>query len=386
MQVKDIVKKFTRQYGLIVALGVITVILAVLTKGSLFNSMNISNLILQNSYIILLSVGMFFCVLTGNVDLSVGSVLAFCGSMLGVFIVRMHLNPWISMLLVLCLGVLIGLFQGSFIAFLSVPPFIATLAGELIFRGLTLYILKGHSISPFPNQIRYIASGYVDEQFVAGNIHYLTIVFAATIMVSMMYSEIVNRNNLKKYDVQPKSLFSLATKLLFAFLLMGYIFFKLATYRGLPFVLLLILFIVIIYSFIANRTVLGRHVYSVGGNRQAAILSGVNAKKIMLIVYVNSALMAAVASIIVTARLNAATTSAGTGFELDAIAACYIGGCAAGGGEGKISGVIIGALIMGILNNGMQIMGIGTDLQMVAKGIILLLAVTYDVFFKAKSR
>lgn len=373
------------KYGMIIALTIITILFGAITKGSIFNAMNISNLILQNSYLIILSVGMFFCILTGNIDLSVGSVLAFCGALLGVLVVKNGMNPWLSILIILGIGGVIGLFQGSFIAFLNIPPFIATLAGELIFRGLSLYILAGHSISPFPKDFQFIASGYLFEQVRIGPYNLGVILLISFALIVMFIREFMTQRQRKRYDLTVEPFYTLVAKYAFIALIFGFIAFKLATYRGIPLLLLVLIVIVLIYNFIASKTILGRHVYAVGGNRTAAALSGVKTKKIMLLVYVNSALLAALSGVIVTARLNAAATSAGLGFELDAIAACYIGGCAASGGEGTIGGVIIGALVMGVINNGMSIMGIGSDIQRVVKGFILLIAVTYDILSKSKS-
>ena len=333
-----------RQYGMVIALTVITLLFGILTDGNIFNAMNVSNLILQNSYLILLSVGMFFCILTGNVDLSVGSVLAFCGSILGVLIVKCGLNPWLSTILVLALGVTIGVIQGVFIAYLNVPPFIVTLAGELMFRGLTLVILAGHSISPFPADFQYIASGFVAEQLKAGPVNILAVICAVCAFAAIIWIQIADRRQRIGYGFAAEPIAFTIIKNVLIFIVAGFIFYKMATYRGIPLILLILLAFVLIYNFIATKTIIGRQVYALGGNRAAAALSGINTKRLMLIVYANSSFMAAVSSIIVTARLNAASTSAGTNFELDAIAACYIGGCAAGGGEGTIMGVLIGAL------------------------------------------
>lgn len=383
MNIKKLLHGNIRQYGMIIALVFISLFFGVLTNGNIFNAMNVSNLILQNSYIILLSVGMFFCILTGNVDLSVGSVLAFCGAILGVLIVKNGMNPWLAVVAVAVIGIAIGAFQGSFIAFLNVPPFIATLAGELAFRGLTLYILAGHSISPFPAQFQFIASGYIYENLKVGGLNIIALLFGAAAFVALLLNEISKYKDRKKYGFSVAPVPSIIVKYAFIFAVLGFIIYKLAIYRGLPLALLILVVIVLIYNYIATKSVIGRHVMALGGNPKAAALSGVKTKKIMLLVYINSAFMAAISSIIVTARLNAASTSAGTGFELDAIAACYIGGCAASGGEGSLFGVIIGALVMGILNNGMSIMGIGSDIQKVVKGLILLLAVAYDIYSKS---
>ena len=375
-----------RQYAMVIALLAIALIFGVLTKGAIFNPMNVTNIILQNGYVILLSVGMFFCILTANVDLSVGSILAFSGAMLGVFIVKMGMNPWLAVILVLLIGIAIGIFQGFFIAKLDVPPFIATLAGELIWRGLTLVILAGHSLSPFPAQFQFIASGYLLENVKIGSANLFALIFAAVVYVVLILSEMRKRAKRTKYGFDNTPIGAVAVKMVFIFAVTGFIFFRLVTYRGIPIVLIILLAFLLLYDYIASSTILGRQVYAVGGNRSAAELSGVRTRRVMWLVYINSAFMAAVSGIIVVARLNAASPSAGTGFELDAIAACYIGGCAAAGGEGTVFGVVIGALVMGILNNGMSIMGIGSDFQKVVKGFILLAAITFDIYTKSKQR
>ena len=301
-----------RQYGRVIALTVITLLCGILTDGNIFNAMNVSNLILQNSYLILLSVGMFFCILTGNVDLSVGSVLAFCGSILGVLIVKCGLNPWLSTILVLALGVTIGVIQGVFIAYLNVPPFIVTLAGELMFRGLTLVILAGHSISPFPAEFQYIASGFVAEQLKAGP--------AVCAFAAIIWIQIADRRQRIGYGFAAEPIAFTIIKNVLIFIVAGFIFYKMATYRGIPLVLLILLAFVLIYNFIATKTIIGRQVYALGGNRAAAALSGINTKRLMLIVYANSSFMAAISSIIVTARLNCMT---GT-FHSEALSSCEV--------------------------------------------------------------
>lgn len=230
-----------RQYGMVIALTVITLLFGILTDGNIFNAMNVSNLILQNSYLILLSVGMFFCILTGNVDLSVGSVLAFCGSILGVLIVKCGLNPWLSTILVLALGVTIGVIQGVFIAYLNVPPFIVTLAGELMFRGLTLVILAGHSISPFPADFQYIASGFVAEQLKAGPVNILAVICAVCAFAAIIWIQIADRRQRIGYGFAAEPIAFTIIKNVLIFIVAGFIFYKMATYRGIPLILLILL-------------------------------------------------------------------------------------------------------------------------------------------------
>lgn len=374
-----------REYGMFIALLVIVALFQILTGGKLLLPMNIAGLILQNSYMICLAVGMFFCILTGNVDLAVGATLGFSGAIAGWLIVRQGLNMWLGMLLVLLVGILVGAFQGFFISKLKVPPFIATLAGMLVLQGGTLVILQGHSISPFPASFQYIASGYVLEKVKIGNYNVFALLCGIVACAALIFTQVREWKKNKKYGFKTISIEILIAKIVVFSLGILYIVLKLARVRGIPVVLLILTIIVITYNFIATRTVLGRHIFALGGNQKAAALSGVKTDKLMFLVYTNSGLLAAFGSILVSARLNAASTSAGSGNELDAIAACYIGGCAAAGGEGKILGVVVGAMVMGVLNNGMSMMGIGTDIQRIVKGLILLLAVTFDIYSKSKS-
>ena len=375
-----------RQYGMTFALGFIILLFGLITKGILFRPMNISNLVMQNSYIIILSIGMFFCILTGNVDLSVGSVVAFTGAMLGTFLVIMGMPVWLGILLVLILGVVIGAFQGFFIAILNVPPFIVTLAGMLIFRGLTLIVLAGQSLSPFPTSIQFIASGFIlpDLKFLGLNVFVLLAGFVLSVLYVL--SELGKRHSQKKFGFELTPLVFFIIKCVCVAVVIVLISFGLSAHNGMPFIFVILLLIVAIYSFIANKTIAGRHVYAVGGNVNAARLSGINTKSVMFWVYTNMGFISAITGIVVAARLNAAVPKAGNGFELDAIAACLIGACSASGGIGTAGGAVIGALVMGVLNNGMSIMGIGQDWQQVIKGFILLIAVTFDIYSKSKSQ
>lgn len=374
-----------QQSGMVIALVFICILFEILTNGNLLTAMNISNMVLQNSYIICLSVGMYFCILTGNVDLSVGRVLGFTGAVLGWLIVKNQMNVWLSIILILLLGIAIGAWNGFFIAKFKVPPFIATLAAELVFQGATLWLLQGHSLSPFPEKIQFIAAGFLFSEAKVGGFNVFAIAVGIISCLVVIYLQVrdYKKHVEYNYDIPAKPMVIAKTAAICAVIL--FLIIKLAQVRGIPFVLVLLLGVVLIYNFVATKTVFGRHVFALGGNAKAAALSGVKTAWIMFAVYVNSAFLAAVGSILVCARLNAASTSAGTGYELDAIAACYIGGCAAAGGEGSLFGVVVGALVMGVLNCGMSLMGIGTDIQHIVKGLILLLAVTFDIYSKSKS-
>jgi len=382
---KFIISGDIRQNGMILALVCITLLFGLVTKGVMFRPMNISNLFMQNSYIIFLTIGMFFCILTGNVDLSVGSVVAVSGALMGWMTIQQGVSTPVAVVITVLFGILVGVFQGSFIAFLNVPPFIVTLAGMLIFRGMTYVILEGQTLSPFSEGFQNFSSGFVlsDLRVSGYNVMCLALIVISTIALVM--SEKNKRKNNVKYGFNVSPIAVTIVKLVTIIGVLSAIILSLSAYKGLPVILLVLIAVVLLYSFLAQKTVLGRHIYAMGGNMNAARLSGIKTKWNMFIVYVNSALMATISGLVVTGRLNAATAKAGSGFELDAIAACYIGGCSASGGVGTIIGAIVGALVMAILNNGMSILGIGSDMQQVIKGFILLLAVTFDIYSKSKT-
>ncbi len=378
-------KKNIRKYGMLIALIAIMLLFGFLTKGILFKPMNISNLIQQNAYVLILAIGMLLVILTGNVDLSVGSVVAFIGAISAVFMIQWGMPVWISVILSLLIGGLVGAFQGFFIAYLNIPPFIVTLAGMLIFRGLTMVILKGQTLGPFDRSFQAIASGFIPSGKIGG-LNIVSIVIG--IILSIIYI-ILNFNDRQKkieYKFKVPSMGVEILKIVLVILAINWLTYSLAAYKGLPIVLIILALLIMIYSFITNRTIAGRHIYALGGNAKAAKLSGIKTENVLFWVYVNMGVLAALAGLVVAGRLNAATPKAGTGFELDAIAACYIGGASASGGVGTVTGAIIGGLVMGVLNNGMSILGIGVDWQQAIKGLVLLAAVTFDVYTKSKSR
>ena len=320
----------------------------------------------------------------GNVDLSVGSVVAFAGAMMGALTLNSGMPTWQAVAITLVTGVLIGAMQGSFIAFLNVPPFIATLSGELVFRGLTQVVLQGQTLSPFSDGFKFFASGFVLRDVEVFGVNAVCLVCLILGTAAIIFSELKKRRSNKKYGFAQTSIFVSVAKCVFLIAVLAAILLSLSTHNGMPFILLVMAVLAIVYTFIANKTVLGRHVSMVGGNPKAAKLSGVRTDLVMLAVYTNMAFLSTIAGFVVAGRLNAASPKAGTGYELDAIAACTIGG--AGSASGTIMGSIIGATVMAILNNGMSILGIGTDMQQVIKGCILLLAVTFDIYSKTKSK
>ncbi|MEW6565041.1 MAG: multiple monosaccharide ABC transporter permease [Spirochaetota bacterium] len=378
-------KSNIRQYGMVIALLFIMLFFQVLTGGILFKPMNITNLVLQNSYVLILGVGMLLCIVTGNVDLSVGSVVAFVGAVSAVLMIDLKMPVAAGVLLTLLVGLMVGSFHGFFIAFLRIPPFIVTLAGMLIFRGLTMVILKGQTKAPFDKSIQNIAAGFIPGNWHIAGFNGIAIAIGVGMSILFIASQLNNRAKKKKYDFEVLPLSLEIAKIVLIVVAINLLTFNLAAYNGIPIVLILLGLLIFVYTFITQRTIAGRHIYALGGNEKAARLSGVKTQKVMFWVYANMGFLAAIAGLVVAGRLNAATPKAGTNFELDAIAACYIGGASASGGVGTVVGTIVGGLVMGVLNNGMSIMGVSVDWQQTIKGLVLLGAVCFDVYTKSRS-
>lgn len=377
-KVKNLFKGNIRQYGMGIALVSIMLLFEILTNGILLKPLNVTNLILQNSYILILAIGMLLVIITGNVDLSVGSVAAFIGAIGALLMINYKVPVVISVIICLIIGGLVGAWQGFWIAYVQIPAFIVTLAGMLIFRGLTLVILQGQTIAPFPELFQGISSGFIPGKFTS-------ILVGIIISAIYIFIQLINRKNKFKNGFEIESINTLLFKTLVVIGIVNLFTYWLSAYKGIPTVLVLLTILIVIYSFIASKTIIGRHIYAVGGNQKAAELSGVKTKRVMFWVYINMGMIAALAGLVFAGRLNAATPKAGVNFELDAIAACYIGGASALGGVGTIFGAIIGGLVMGVLNNGMSILGVGIDWQQAIKGLVLLAAVAFDVYTKSKA-
>lgn len=383
--ISELFKKNIRQYGMIIALVFITVLFQILTDGILLKPLNVTNLILQNSYILVLAIGMVLVIITGHIDLSVGSIAAFIGALAAIMMVDMQLPPFLAVIISLGVGALIGAWQGFWIAYVRIPAFIVTLAGMLLFRGLTMIILGGQSISPFPKSFQKISSGFLPDWFGGANIHILTIVLGVILSLLVIWQEWKDRKTQIKYNFEIAPIWMFIAKVISLVAVINVFTYVLATYNGFPNILVILFVLIVIYSFVMNRMIAGRHIYALGGNEKAAKLSGVKTKKVTFWVFVNMGAMAALSGLIFAARLNAATPKAGTNFELDAIAACFIGGASASGGIGTVIGAIIGGLVMGVMNNGMSLIGLGVDWQQGIKGLVLLLAVAFDIYNKSKT-
>ncbi|MDR0784819.1 MAG: sugar ABC transporter permease [Treponema sp.] len=385
-----ILKKNFRYYGMIVALVAAMIFFGVLTDGVLFRPVNLTNLVLQNSYVLILAVGMMLCILTGNIDLSVGSVVAFVGAVSAMMMVRANMNPFLAMFLSLLIGGIIGAWQGLCIAYFRMPAFIVTLAGMLAFRGLAQVILKGQSYGPFPRVFQSLSSGYIADPFGGARLgsvelHVLTLLIGAALSALIAVGQARERKRQRRYDFElsPRGVWIAKLVFLIAVIMTFSIVF--ALYRGVPNILALLGCLIVLYHFVTTKTVQGRHIYALGGNAKAAKLSGIKTERVMFWVYANMGVIAALAGMVFAARLNVATPKAGQNFELDAIAACYIGGASTTGGVGTIIGAIVGGLFMGVLNNGMSILGVSIDWQQAIKGFVLLAAVGFDLYSKMRA-
>ena len=405
MYILNMLKRNTLLIALILVMILFEIAIQSTGHGSLFSPSNFTNIIYQNSYVIILAVGMLFLIIgCGNIDLSVGSIVALVGAVAGVLMVNNEYNIYMSMALCLLLGIVIGAWHGFWIAYIRIPSFIVTLAGMLLFRGLALIVLDGITINPFPadyltmftSYFPSFDSGYFQEQLASGlsraevRAGMSAIVFSKTMtvtaviviayLVGIIYSRV---SKIKKgYEVVPLYAFLFQHVLALAAIIASCVL--LGENKGIPVILILIAVVVIVYAFIANKTVVGRRIYALGGNEKAAKLSGVNTSRLLFLSYVNMGLLAAVAALVCVARFNSASPMAGTGYELDAIGACFIGGASAYGGVGTVGGAVIGAIFMGVLNNGMSILGIDANWQKAVKGLVLLAAVVIDVMSKKR--
>ncbi|MFQ7872655.1 multiple monosaccharide ABC transporter permease [Enterocloster sp.] len=387
MDKKKTVNIDMKQYGMVLALIAVFLIFAVMTGGKNMSPANINNLIMQNGYVVILAVGMLLCVLTGNIDLGVGSIVALCGATVGILMIDYHTNMWVAILAALAVGALAGMFVGLFVSKLSIPPFIVTLATMLMGRGLTYTLLKAQTKGPLPTSYTYIGAGFlptVKIPFGNGTLDLVSIIVAGIATVLVIMAELKSINTKKKYGFSTNPMWQVIIKEAVILMIVWFFFYKLSRYNGIPFVLVIMGVLVGLYHFITSKTVAGRQIYALGGNAKAAKLSGINTEKVFFWVYTNMGILSAIAGIVLSARNASATPKAGDGFEMDAIASCYIGGAATSGGIGTIIGAVVGAFIMGILNNGMSLYGWSTDIQKIVKGAVLLGAVTVDLLSKRK--
>jgi putative multiple sugar transport system permease protein len=378
-------KQNLREYGMLLSLVAIMVFFQIMTDGTLLQPLNLTNLVLQNSYIIIMALGMLLVIVAGFIDLSVGSVSGFVGALAAVLMVTYEWHWVPAMLVCLVVGAAIGAAQGWFIAYFRIPSFIVTLAGMLVFKGLALALLHGQSVGPFPAEFQLLSSGFLPDWFQGGELRVTSLLLGVLVAAVMLVMAWRARGNQVRHgmEVEPRALFG-ARNLAFAAIMLG-LSWLMASYKGFPDVLVIMFALMVGYDFVTTRTVIGRRIYALGGNEKAARLSGIRTERLAFYTFVNMGALAALAGLVFAARLNTATPKAGVGFELDVIAACFIGGASASGGVGKVMGAVIGAFVMGVMNNGMSILGVGIDYQQVIKGLVLLAAVFVDVYNKNKA-
>jgi putative multiple sugar transport system permease protein len=374
-----------RQYGMLIALALIVVVFQIWTEGDLLLPRNVSNIIAQNGYVLILAIGMMIVIINGHIDLSVGSVAGFCGAVAGTLMVDHDMSWQLAFAVALVLGAVVGAWQGFWIAYVGIPSFIVTLAGMLLFRGATRIVLGGESLSPFPQGFNDLSQGFLPEVGPDTNYHNLTILLGVFVCAVAVAQEWRKRRQQRQYELEvlPFALFALKCAAIAAAVVVFTLF--LASYRGAPVVLLILGGVLLLLGYVMKNAVVGRQVYALGGNRLAAQLSGVKDTRVTFLVFVNMGVLAALAGCVFTARLGVATTGAGNLFELEAIAAAFIGGASMSGGVGTVLGAVIGGLVLGVLDNGMQLVGISEDWQQVVKGLVLLAAVAFDIWNKRRA-
>ncbi len=387
---KTNVSAFLRKYTMIIALVLVVIFFSITTEGKILFPQNINNLISQNAYVFVLATGMLLCILTGgNIDLSVGSVVCFAGAV-GAMMMDKNVNVLAAVLAMLVIGILIGMWQGFWIAYVKVPPFIATLAGMYAFRGLSNAVLQGMTVSIKSDAFIKVFGGGADcyvPDFFGGEGFNMTCMIAGCIaVVVLVAAQLKSRINNKSRGYETAPLGGTVVKLAVISAVILWISYKLSSHKGIPTALIWILLVLLVYGYLTTKTRIGRYLYAVGGNEKATRLSGINTKKVYFIAYVNMGFLAALAGILTIARLTSSQPTYGQGYEMDAIGACFIGGASAYGGVGSVAGVVIGATLMGVINQGMSIMGMDANYQKVVKGLVLLIAVAFDVLSKREKK
>jgi putative multiple sugar transport system permease protein len=373
-----------RDYGMLLSLVAIMAFFQYMTGGTLMQPLNLTNLVLQNSYIVVMALGMLLVIVAGYIDLSVGSVCGFIGALAAVLMVEKDMPIVPATLLCLVAGALIGAAQGWFVAYMRIPSFIVTLAGMLVFKGLALALLQGQSVGPFPPEFQLLSTGFLPDPLHGDGLRLTSLLLGVVAAGALVFFKVRERARAAKHGMEVEPLpFFLAKNLVFVALIVA-LSALLSAYKGLPNVLVVMAVLIVLYDFITLRTTVGRRIYALGGNEKAARLSGIKTERLAFLTFVNMGVLAALAGLVFAARLNTATPKAGSGFELDVIAACFIGGASASGGVGKVFGAVVGAFVMGVMNNGMSILGIGIDYQQVIKGLVLLAAVFVDVANKVR--
>jgi putative multiple sugar transport system permease protein len=384
-ELRSLVKVNIRDYGMYIALFLIMLTFSIMTDGLFMSSRNISNLLDSAGYIAVLAVGMTLVIVIRHIDLSVGFLAGFLGAIAAILLTQAGLPVYLTIPIILVFGIIIGMFNGLLVAQIGIPSFVATLAGMLIFRGALLLVTeKSGTIIIKDDHFNALGNGFIPSIVEVNGLHLLSLIVGIVGILIYIYSEISTRKNKLKYkfEVVSKEIFTL--KLVFVSAIIAYITWILSGYNGFSWTVVIMLIVVLIYHFLTTKTVLGRHIYAVGSNPEAAHLSGINVKKITYMVFGSMGMLAALSGILFTSRLQSATTTAGTLFELDAIAAAYVGGVSSAGGVGKVTGAIIGAIVMASLSNGMNLLGVGISYQYIIRGGVLAAAVIFDVMTRRK--
>ncbi|MBG6085472.1 multiple monosaccharide ABC transporter permease [Zhihengliuella flava] len=384
-ELKDLFTKNLRTSGIYIAFVLIIALFAVLTDGLLLSPINVTNIVLQYSYVLILALGMIMVIVAGHIDLSVGSLVAFTGAVSAVLVIKQGMPWWVGLLAAVVVGILSGVWHGFWVAIVGIPAFIVTLAGMLLFRGLTYLTLENVSLSPFPREYQQVAGGFLNGLLGGYGYDLFTVIIGVVAVAGFAWSQIRGRMAKVKYGQQVEGLPMLIIKIAVVGVVVMWFFWQLATSRGMPIVLIILGGLIITYHIVTTRTVFGRHIYAIGGNLSAARLSGVNVKKVNFWIFINMGLLAGIAGAVFSSRSNGAQPGAGNMFELDAIAACFIGGASTTGGVGRVTGAIVGGLVMAVMSNGMQLMGVDQSTQQIIKGLVLLLAVAFDIYNKRRA-
>lgn len=380
-------KSNIREYMMYIALVIIMVFFTWKTNGGFIQARNISNLINQAGYVAILAIGMTLILILKHIDLSVGYVAGFCGAVAAILMTKYGMSEWLAILIVVTLGIVIGLYQGILVTKVGVPAFVTTLAGMFIFRGFLNLTLQNTGTIIIPNEgFNALSNGFIPDLPFVSEIHILTLVIGIITIAFMVISQVKVRKNKIKYNFHIKSYPIFIVELIFLSIIIMVIVGILAKYRGLPWTAVIVGVVLLVYNYMLNKTKLGRYIYGIGGNEQAAELSGINVKRVTLFAFCSMSALAALAGVLYTSRLQSATPTAGLGFELDAIASAYIGGVAVSGGIGRVTNTIIGTLVIMSLTNGMNLMGVDISYQYVVKGIIFIIAVAFDVRTRSKGR
>ncbi len=383
-KVRDFLSGSLRQSGIFIALIAIVLLFQIWTGGMLLSAGNVTNIVLQYSYILILAIGMLFVIVVGHIDLSVGSVVALVGAVAATLVVKQGQPWWVAVIAGIAVGIAIGAWHGFWVAYVGIPGFIVTLSGMLLFRGATYMVLNSISLSPMSAEYQQIATGFLNGLFGGQGIDVFTLVIGALAVAGFIVATIRTRRQRQRYDQPVDSLVFMIVKFVAVAVVVMFFAYQLATNRGMPIVLIIMAVLIMVYSYISKNSIYGRHVYAIGGNIHAARLSGVHVPRTIFKVYVNMGLLTGIAGVVYSSRSNGAQPGAGNMFELDAIAACFIGGAAVTGGVGTVVGAIIGGMIMAVMTNGMQLLGVESPTQQVVKGLVLLLAVAFDLVNKRR--